>query len=128
MPIQVLQSVASGVLGAASYDGGPKTAVLGLGLHFVIATGAATVFYLVSTVFRFLVRQPIVAGIIYGIAVYLFMNFVVLPLSAFPHRAPVPISRRIIGLLVIIFCVGVPISLVVRHFSKEWSRPSPGPL
>jgi uncharacterized membrane protein YagU involved in acid resistance len=127
MPIQVLQSVASGLLGAASYEGGPKTALLGLGLHFAIATSAATVFYLVSTMFRFLVRQPIISGIIYGIAVYLFMNFVVLPLSAFPHRAPVPVSRRIIGLLVIIFCVGLPISLVVRHFSKQWWRTSPIP-
>lgn len=128
MPIKVLQSVASGFLGAASYEGGLKTALLGLGLHFVIATGAATVFYFLSTMFRFLVRQAIISGIIYGVAVYLFMNFVVLPLSAFPQGAPVPISRRIIGLLVIIFCVGLPISLVVRHFSKVWSRTSTVPL
>ncbi|MDT4966804.1 MAG: hypothetical protein QOJ64_1541 [Acidobacteriota bacterium] len=128
MPIKVLQSVASGLLGAASYEGGLTTALLGLGLHFVIATGAATVFCFASTIFRFLVRQPIISGVIYGIAVYLFMNFVVLPLSPFPQGAPVPISRRIIGLLVIIFCVGLPISLIVRQFSKERSRTLPLPL
>ncbi len=41
--IRILQSVASGVLGAKAFAGGLKTAVLGLALHFLIALTAAAV-------------------------------------------------------------------------------------
>jgi uncharacterized membrane protein YagU involved in acid resistance len=117
-PVRVMQSIAAGLLGAASYMGGTKTAVLGVALHFLIATVATAVFYLASRKLVFLVKRPIVAGLVYGVAVYLFMNFVVLPLSALPQRAAPPLSSRIIGLLVIMFCVGLPISAIVRRFSK----------
>ena len=113
-----MQSIASGLLGAASYTGGAKTAVLGVALHFLIATVATAVFYFASRRLRFLVEHPIIAGMLYGVAVYLFMNFVVLPLSAVPQRGAPPLSGRIIGLLVIMFCVGLPIAAIVRRFSR----------
>jgi uncharacterized membrane protein YagU involved in acid resistance len=114
----MLQSIASGVLGLDSYNGGVKTAALGVALHFVIATGAAAVFYATSRKFRFLVRRPIVSGLIYGIAVYCFMNLVVLPLSAFPHQISFPLSSLLIGMVVLMLCVGLPISLIVRRYSS----------
>ena len=117
-PIRVFQSVASGLLGAASSTGGAKTAALGLALHFLIATVWTTVFYFASRKLRFMVARPITIGLLYGVVVYLFMNFVVIPLSAVPRRGPPPLSGRIIGLLVIMFCVGLPISLIVSRFSK----------
>jgi uncharacterized membrane protein YagU involved in acid resistance len=116
-PVRVFQSVASGLLGAASFTGGAKTAVLGVVLHFIIATTAAAVYYLASRQLRFLIDQTVIAGVLYGVVVYLFMNFVVLPLSAITKR-PVPLSGRIIGMLVIIFCIGVPIAAIVRRLSK----------
>lgn len=116
-PVRVMQSVASGLLGADSYTGGAKTAVLGVALHFLIATVATAIFYFASRTLRFLVQHPILAGLLYGVAVYLFMNFVVLPLSAFPQRAAPNLSGRIIGLLVIMFCIGLPIASIVRWLS-----------
>lgn len=118
-PIRVFQSVASGLLGAASSAGGAKSAVLGLALHFLIATVATAVFYFASRKLRFMVARPITVGLLYGVAVYLFMNFIVLPLSAVPRRGPPPLSGRIIGLLVIMFCVGLPISLIVSRYSRK---------
>jgi hypothetical protein len=56
-------------------------------------------------------------GLLYGIAVYTFMNFVVLPLSRVPPRTITPIGTTI-GLLTIMFCIGLPIALVVRRFSR----------
>lgn len=117
-PIRVMQSIASGLLGAESYTGGAKTAVLGVALHFLIATVATAVFYFASRMLRFLVEHPITAGLLYGVAVYLFMNFVVLPLSAFPQRGAPPLSGRVIGLLIIMFCIGLPIATIVRWFSR----------
>ncbi|HEV2837057.1 MAG TPA: hypothetical protein VGW58_17195 [Pyrinomonadaceae bacterium] len=118
-PTRVLQSVASGILGAAAYSGGAKIAVLGLALHFFIATTWTTVFYFASRKLRFLIERPVTWGLVYGLIVYAFMNFVVLPLSAFPQRTPPRLSGRIIGLLIIMFCVGLPIALIVRRFSRR---------
>jgi hypothetical protein len=118
-PVRVMQSVASGLLGAASYTGGAKTAVLGVALHFLIATVATAVFYFASRTLRFLVERPVIAGLLYGVVVYFFMNFVVLPLSAFPQRVAPPLSGRIIGLLVIMFCIGLPIAIIVSRFSRR---------
>ena len=117
-PIRVMQSVASGLLGNAAYTGGAKTAVLGVALHFLIATTWTAVFYFASRKLWFMIERPITSGLLYGVAVYAFMNFVVLPLSAFPQRTPPRLSGRIIGLLIIMFCIGLPISLIVRRFSK----------
>lgn len=117
-PERVLQSVASGLLGAAAYTGGTKTAVLGLLLHFFIATVWTIVFYLASRKLRFLIAQPIVWGLVYGIVVYAFMNFVVIPMSRFPQRGTPTLTGRLIGLTIIMFCIGLPIALIVRRFSR----------
>ncbi len=116
-PVRVFQSVASGVFGSASFGGGAKTAALGVVFHFIIATTAAAVYYLASRKLAFLINHTIIAGILYGVLVYLFMNFVVLPLSAVPMR-PVALSGRIIGMLIIILCIGLPIAIIVRRLSK----------
>lgn len=117
-PMRMLQSIASGVLGPNSYNGGVKTAAMGLFLHFIIATGWAAIFYGVSRRIGFLIRQPIISGLVYGILVFCVMNLVVLPLSAFPHKVTFPLSNTIIGVTVIMFCVGLPIALIVRRFSQ----------
>ena len=116
-PVQVFQFIASGLLGTESFTGGAKTALLGVALHFLIATGAAAVFYFASHKWLFLVERPIMAGLLYGIPVYAFMNFIVVPLSQVPQR-PQPISARIINLVILMFCIGLPIALIVRRFAR----------
>ena len=117
-PVRVFQSVASGLLGASAYAGGAKTAALGLLLHFLIATTATALFYFASRKLTFMIERPIPWGLVYGVLVYLFMNFVVLPLSAFPQRGVPSLSSRAINMLIIMFCVGLPIAIIVRRFSK----------
>jgi len=57
-------------------------------------------------------------GLLYGFAVYLFMNSIVLPLSAFPHKIWPRFDVVLIGLVVHMLCVGLPIALTVRRYSK----------
>ncbi len=116
-PVRVLHFVASGLIGSAAFSGGAKTAILGLALHFLIATVATVVFYFASRKLRFLIERPVNFGLLYGIAVYLFMTFVVVPLSSAVQR-PMTLSNFIIGILTIMFCVGLPIALIVRRFSR----------
>ena len=85
-PQHLLQGIAAGVLGPQSYQGGWGTELLGLFLHFVIAYGAATVFFAASRWMRFLVEHAVVAGVLCGVAVYFFMQWVVLPLSKATRR------------------------------------------
>jgi len=96
-PVRILQFIASGVLGPASFEGGAKTAILGLALHFLIATIWTIVFYLASRKWLSLIERPVMFGLLYGIAVYTFMNFVVLPLSLVARR-PITAVGTTIGL------------------------------
>jgi hypothetical protein len=116
-PVPLLQGIASGLLGPKSFQGGPATALLGLLCHFVIAFGAATVYFVASRSIRVLVDQAVIFGALYGVAVYFFMNRIVVPLSAVAKR-PFSLKSMIIGVIIHIFCVGLPISLSVRRFSR----------
>lgn len=116
-PILVPQTIASGLLGVKSYAGGIRTAVLGTALHFVIALGAATVYYLASRKLTFLIDHAVPAGMVYGALVYGFMHVIVLPLSNVrPGHAP--IIYRVAEFVWHWFGVGLPIALSVRHYSR----------
>lgn len=115
-PLRLLQGIAAGLLGPQSFRGGLPTAALGLFLHFVIAYGAATVYYLASRQLKVLVDQIVLSGVLYGIAVYFFMNRVVVPLSRANHY-PFSLKMMVIGVIIHIFCVGLPIAWSIRRFS-----------
>jgi hypothetical protein len=117
-PLRILHGIAGGLLGPSAYEGGLATAALGLLCHFTIAFGAATVFFLLSRVMPFLTRQFVVAGVLFGIAVYFFMGRVIIPLSR-AHRNPFSLKMMIIGIVIHIFCVGLPISTTVKRFSAS---------
>jgi hypothetical protein len=115
-PLFVLQTVASGVLGADSRNRGWASAALGLVIHFFIAFTAAAVYFAASRKLKFLVRQPWLWGVLYGIAVYMFMYMVVIPIT-FSRKFNAPLSAMITPVLIHIFCVGLPIALMVKRFS-----------
>jgi uncharacterized membrane protein YagU involved in acid resistance len=116
-PIRILQSIAAGLLGRDAFSGGMKTAALGAVLHFLIAFTAAGVYYAASRWFAFLTQHAVIAGMLYGEMVWLFMNFVVIPLSATP-RPPWNAASIITGPIGHLFLVGLPIALAVRRFSS----------
>ena len=78
---QVFQSIAVGVLGKASYEGGLATALLGAGLHAVMAIAFVAICIALSFRFRLLTDKPVMSGLLYGVGLYVVMNFVVMPLS-----------------------------------------------
>jgi hypothetical protein len=117
-PLLIPRHIATGVLGVKAYSGGTGTVALGVVLHFVIALGAATVYYLASRKLTFLVSRPVICGMIYGALVYLFMHNVVLPLSAIPKGHTTPFIYKATEFVEHWFCVGLPIALSVRHYSR----------
>jgi hypothetical protein len=79
--IRVFQSIAVGVLGKASLEGGLPAALLGAALHLFMATMFVLACTLVSRRFPALLRKPFAYGPPYGVLLYIIMNFVVMPLS-----------------------------------------------
>ena len=115
-PIPLLQGIAAGLLGPRSFTGGLSTAALGLLCHFLIAFSAAAVYFAASRWLSFLLQQPVASGVLYGIAVYFFMRWVVVPLSA-AKNGPFSFKMTAIGVAIHIICVGWPIAFTVRRFA-----------
>lgn len=117
-PIRVLQSVAAGLLGRASFDGGLKTALLGLLLHFLNATIIATIYYFLSRLLPTLIRHTVLTGLLYGVAAYFVMSFIVVPLSAIGPRPSPPLAVLLNGIIGHALLVGLPIALVARRSAR----------
>jgi hypothetical protein len=115
-PIRIGQSIASGLLGReAAVGGGTATGLLGLLLHFTMATIIAAIYYGAARNIRLLVDRAVPCGIVYGLATYGVMNYVVLPLSAIGSVGDSgPAYIRITGVLVHMFLIGLPIALITR--------------
>lgn len=100
---RVWQTVASGLLGPRALEQGWRTGALGIALHFIISFTIATIYVFGSHRLPFLLTHPLTAGALYGIAVFVVMNFVVLPLSRRPKR---PFNRHFaLTQLVIHICI-----------------------
>lgn len=115
-PEWVLQSVASGWLGERAFLGGVPAALLGLLSHYGILLVAALLYLQAARRLPLLRERTVACGAIFGAAIYLFMNFVVLPLSAFPFALTYPAARLVEGLVVHAAFVGIPIAAAVRRF------------
>jgi hypothetical protein len=117
-PRRIFQSVASGLLGRASYEGGMQSFLLGILLHFVVASCIAAVYYLASLKLPILISHAVICGVIYGLIAYLGMNYIVIPLSAIGSR-PSPSLRVFLPAFIgHAFLVGLPIALLARHSAK----------
>ena len=113
-PIQVLQYIASGALGQSAFHGGLATAAVGAAFHFTIAWVAAAVFVLPTRRSEILKIHAVLAGLLYGTAVYFFMNYLVLPLSAVA-ASTFHLGLFLNGVIGHALFVGLPISLFARR-------------
>ncbi len=118
MPI----GIAGGIVGAAGRHRSIGQYILGLCIHYFIAFSAATVYCLVSKKLEFLRDHFFICGIFYGIGFFLFMQLVVLPLSAYHAMGPYQYRGLVQGLLVHMFLIGLPIAASLRLLSRRQDR------
>jgi hypothetical protein len=120
-PKMVFDFIASGLVGPKSAaELGAAAIVLGVAIHYFIAISWTTVFYAMSRKMALLRQSPVPSGLLYGGFVYLFMNFLVLPLTRIPHpRAAATLASRANGVLALLFCIGLTISLLVARFDRR---------
>lgn len=119
-PSRMFQSIASGLIGRNSYEGGLATVLLGVSLHFLIAFIWATIYYGASLKLPALIQRALIYGPIYGVVVYFAMQMIVLPLSAIqkPAFSFAPPLQMLQGIIVHILCVGLPIALLARRSAE----------
>jgi len=111
-PVRVFQGIAAGFLGRATFQGGLRTALLGLAVHFFIAFSIVITYYAASRRLSILVRRPVICGAVYGVLVYFFMNRVVIPLSAIGTTA-FSLPLFVNGIAIHILGIGIPAALFV---------------
>jgi hypothetical protein len=119
--VDVWHGPASGFIGReASRAGGLNTAMLGIFAHFLVAFSIATVYFLLSRFIPFLVKHPVISGLIYGVAAHFVMQYVVIPLSAIgtvPNWPPIgSLLNSLIGHALL---VGLPVGLIAAWSAKK---------
>lgn len=113
------RGVAAGLLGPGARQGGAGIWLLGLFLHFFIAMTIAAVYCLSSRRLTFLREHYFVCGLFYGMAVWLVMNLIVLPLSALHAMGPYRFHDMIQGILVHMFLIALPIAFLNAKLSQS---------
>jgi hypothetical protein len=112
---KLLQAIASGWLGRASFDDGAASAALGVASHYGIILVATVLYFGASRHLAVLREHPVISGMLYGLAIFAVMNFVVVPLSAVPFRLHYRLWATAGDLASHLFGVGLPISLITRR-------------
>lgn len=87
-PVIILHAIASGVLGKASYLEGTRSALLGLVLQWCMSLLIAAIYVSAAGRLRWLRANWLRSGVAYGVAVFVVMNYLVVPLSAAWPRHP----------------------------------------
>jgi hypothetical protein len=117
-PAQIFQYIASGLLGPKAFAGGWHTVALGIVLHFLIAIGAASVFCVATLLRPALLQRPWLWGPLFGVAVYFFMQKLVIPLSLVPQRPHPIFSVEFADVMAShMLLVGFPIAWIARQAS-----------
>lgn len=108
----MLRFVASGPFPDAP-KWGAAGAAAGLAVHFAIMGVMAAVLVLAADRLPALKRQPLLWGLLYGLATYVVMNLLVVPI-----RFGAPLPPPALAIFTQLFChivlVGIPIALVAR--------------
>jgi hypothetical protein len=112
--------IASGFYGAAAFQKGIPGALVGLLAHFFIAFAVAAIYVGATRFLPMLSREAVMWGTIYGAAVFIVMNFVVLPHTAVV-KSPLSLPLLLNGVLGHALFVGLPIALAARRITNQSS-------
>jgi len=117
-PIRILQGIASGALGRAAFGMGQRSALLGLFFHFFIAFSATCVFLLAARKLP-LAHHPWLYGALFGVTLYIVMNYIILPVSKIGLRPMPPLVALINGVAALVFCIGIPLAFIARRYVPQ---------
>jgi len=114
--------IASGLFGNDAFTGSSMMIVWGILFHMMIATTWAAVFYFIYPYLRQWFKNPFLIAFVYGLFVWFVMNRIVLPLSNIPKPpagTPFNIARAATAAAILVVCIGLPISLIMKRFYQS---------
>ncbi len=82
-PVDVLQGIASGLVGSEAYHGGMPAAVLGAVLQYCSFFCLLGVSQLLTGRFPVFAERPMAFGLAYGLASFVVVHYLLLPLTSF---------------------------------------------
>jgi hypothetical protein len=113
-PEIILQAVASGVLGKASFRMGIPAAALGLILQWAMSILIAAIFAAGWSNLSIVRRNWVASGVAYGVVIFFVMNFVVVPLSAAGFTIKFSAAKFIENMLAMIL-----FGLIIAFFGRD---------
>lgn len=115
----VLRFIAKGAMGNAALEGGTGMVLLGAVFHYIIAFCFAAGYFLVFPYIPFLRKQKIVSGLLYGIFIWIFMQYAVLPFT-FNPPGPFSFEGSWKNIVILMLAVGLPVSLIThKHYAAR---------
>jgi uncharacterized membrane protein YagU involved in acid resistance len=119
-PAFIMQAIAGGLLGKATFNGGVATVILGAALQEVMGVLIAAIYVVLSKTIAGLPRRWVTSGLVYGVIVFFVMNYVVVPLSAWklpPHFTTVKFAANMAAMLLF--------GLIIAFFSRRLTMSEP---
>ena len=110
----MLRYVGSGPFPQAT-EMGASGAILGLTVHFALMATMAAVYVFAAGRIRALIEKPIQWGVLYGLATYVVMNWLVVPMRFGTPLPPSPLAMAT-QLFAHIILVGIPIALIAARY------------
>lgn len=118
-PLQVLQFIASGIHGPEAINSGFLMILAGTIYHFIIAYVCAIVYFFLFPNLSFLRKNVALMGLLFGLAIWLIMNLIVLPQSNIP-KSPFDINLALVGIIWHMLLVGLPIAIITsKYYTKK---------
>ena len=125
-PAVIFKFIASGWFGREAMSGGTSMVLYGLIFHYLIAAlFTVTLFWPYPWVIKVLKNKYLI-GIIYGLAIWVIMNYIVLPMTNIPKggHARLELISQLKGIAALVICIGLPVALIADHEMPEATQPA----
>jgi uncharacterized membrane protein YagU involved in acid resistance len=117
-PMRILHFVAGGLRGRDALQGGTSMTLLGIALQGAMSLVIAAIYVAACQQWRALHRRWITAGLAYGVVVFVVMNYIVVPLSAW-GRAPAFTYAGFAENLLAMLLFGLIVSFAARRYAPK---------
>jgi len=115
-PAVIFKFIASGWFGKEAMSGGTSMILCGLIFHYLIAAFfTITLFWLYPRI-AIVLKNKYLIGILYGLIIWLIMNYVVLPMTNITKtHGHLELVSLLKGIAALIICIGLPVALIADH-------------
>jgi hypothetical protein len=123
-PIHIFQGIASGLLGSAAYHGGIATAVLGAAIQYCAFFCMLGIYYLILMNLPALARRPYTYGLLYGLAAYIVVHYLILPMSLYHVVAGFYLAGFINTIVAQTVFVGIACAFLAHELHSKENSPA----